>query len=275
MLKLNTATLFILLFLISFVSQSQDVSVMTYNIRLDWGTDENRWENRKELMVNQLKFYEPDILGIQEGLPHQVKYLDSALAEYTYVGVGREDGKQKGEYSAIYFKKVIKMLKSGTFWLSNTPEIVSVGWDAALPRICTYALFKADKKKFWVFNTHFDHVGGEARVESMKLILNQISLLNTQNLPVVLMGDLNVTPDDEPIREMKKDLKDTRDIAEIVYGPDATFNSFAFAQTPQRRIDYIAVDDQVKVMKYAVLTDSYDQRYISDHFPVYCTISFE
>ncbi len=266
---------YITLIFLSIVSMSQDLSLMTYNIRLDWGTDENRWDNRKELMVNQLKFYEPDILGIQEGLPHQVKYLDSALSDYQYIGVGREDGKAKGEFTAIYFKNDIELLESGTFWLSETPSEVSVGWDAALPRICTYGLFKAGKKKFWVFNTHFDHIGEQARVESMKLILSQINSYNQKGFPVILIGDLNVTPYDQPILEMKMVLKDTRDIAEIVHGPDATFNSFAFAQTPHRRIDYIAVDDQVKVMKYAVLTDSFDQRYISDHFPVYCTISFE
>lgn len=257
---------------------AQNLSVMTYNIRLDWGTDENRWDNRKELMVNQLKFYEPDVLGIQEGLPNQVDYLDAELQDYQYVGVGREDGKRKGEFSAIYYKTSIELLQGNTFWLSPTPEKPSVGWDAALPRVCTYGLFRlSNGTKIWVFNTHFDHIGKEARVESMKLILSKIQELNkdNDNLPVVLMGDLNVTPDEQPIQEMKKVLRDSREIAATIHGPDATFNSFDFAQTPQNRIDYIAVDDQVKVMKYAVLTDSFERRYISDHFPVYCTLAIK
>lgn len=259
-----------------FIAPAQNLSVMTYNIRLDWGMDENRWDNRKELMVNQLKFVEPDILGIQEGLPHQVAYLDSALADYSYIGVGREDGQQKGEFSAIYYKKSLKLLQGSTFWLSTTPEKPSVGWDAALPRVCTYGLFQStDKRKFWVFNTHFDHMGVQARVESMKLILSQIKTLNKEKLPVILMGDLNVTPEEAPIAEMKKVLRDSREIAKIIHGPDATFNNFAFTQTPQNRIDYIAVDDQVEVKKYAVLTDSFEQRYISDHFPVYCLLVFK
>jgi len=259
-------------FLLTFTLHAQDLSVMTYNIRLDWGTDENRWDNRKELMVNQLKFYEPDFLGIQEGLPHQVKFLDSALADYNYIGVGREDGKAKGEFSAICYKKQFKLLEGSTFWLSPTPEKPSVGWDAALPRICTYGLFEGNGKQFWVFNTHFDHKGENARVESMKLILSKIKELNKKGLPVILMGDLNVTPDEQPIQEMKKVLKDSREIADKVHGPDATFNGFEFDETPENRIDYIAVDDQVKVMKYAVLTDSFEQRYISDHFAVFCVV---
>lgn len=258
---------------------SQDLSVMTYNIRLDHAGDGvNRWDMRKANMVAQLGFYEPDIFGIQEGLPHQVKYLDSALADYAYVGVGRDDGAEKGEFSAIYYQaEQFNLLQSGTFWLSTTPEKPSVGWDAALPRVCTYGLFekKSDGQKFWVFNTHFDHIGVEARVNSMKLILDQMERFNEQKLPAVLMGDLNVEPTEGPILEMTRKLDDTRAVAKLTFGPDATFNGFKFEETPQKRIDYMAINERFDVLKYAVLTDSNDQKYISDHFAVYCELAFK
>lgn len=272
-------SLSIILFSLLFSVNAQNLSVMTYNIRLDYSGDgKNQWADRKEQMVNQLRFYEPDIFGIQEGLPDQVSFLDQNLSAYHYTGVGRDDGKNKGEFSAIYFRfEAFTLLKNGTFWLSPTPDTPSVGWDAALPRICTFGLFeeRASKKVFWVFNTHFDHVGKEARVNAMKLILDKIEEYNVDNLPVILMGDLNVEPDDQPILEMKKELQDARDIADVVFGPDATFNGFNFEQSPTRRIDYISVNDQFSLMKYAVLTDSFSQHYISDHFPVFCSLSFK
>lgn len=255
---------------------AQDLAVMTYNIRLDHaGDNENNWHHRKDELVKQVLFYEPDIFGIQEGLPQQVDYLDENLEGYSYIGVGRDDGKRQGEFSAVYYSANFKLLDGGTFWLSPTPEVPSKGWDAALPRVCTYGLFerKADGAKFWFFNTHFDHVGEVARVESMKVILKMITEKNKENLPVVFTGDLNVQPHEAPIIEMKKQLSDTREIANLAFGPDATFNGFNFSQTPQRRIDYIAVSDGVEVKKYAVLTDSFDQKYLSDHFPVYCELS--
>ena len=257
--------------------QAQDLSVMTYNIRLDHAGDNvNNWHNRKDELAKQITFYEPDVFGVQEALPQQMDYLDSALSEYAYIGVGRDDGKRGGEFSAVFYKKnKFKIVEGSTFWLSPTPGEVSKGWDAALPRVCTYALFErnTDGERFWFFNTHFDHVGQQARVESMKLILSQIEDKNVASYPVVLGGDLNVTPEQEPIIEMKKVLKDSREAANLAFGPDATFNGFNFTQTPQRRIDYIAVSEGINVKKYAVLTDSFDQKYISDHFPVFCVLS--
>ena len=264
------------LIIVTISSMAQDLKVMTYNIRLDHaGDNENNWHYRKDKLVRQIQFYGPDVFGIQEALPQQMDYLDSALADYAYIGVGRDAGMRAGEFSAIFYKKeVVDLIEGSTFWLSPTSNQVSKGWDAALPRICTYGLFerKSDGQRFWFFNTHFDHVGKQARVESMKLILTQIKEKNHQNLPVVLTGYLNVTPDEEPITEMKKVLKDSREAANLAFGPDATFNGFNFTQAPQRRIDYIAVSEGIKVNKYAVLTDSFDQKYISDHFPVFCVL---
>lgn len=255
---------------------AQDVSVMTYNIKLDYPKEgENSWTNRKPFFINQLKFYTPDILGVQEVLPNQMKDMDGLLVDYNFVGVGRDDGKDKGEYSAIFYnKKTFKVLKSSTFWLSDTPENVSMGWDAVCNRVCTYALLKKKKtnKKLWVFNTHFDHVGAEARKNSAILIIKKIKEINTNNLPVVLMGDFNMEAAHESIQYVKTYLKDSQEISKIVFGPTGTYNGFNFNEPVTRRIDFIFVSLRVNVNKYAVLSDSKDCKYPSDHLPVYVDI---
>ncbi len=220
---------------------SQDLSVMTYNIRLDHAGDGvNRWDMRKANMVAQLGFYEPDIVGIQEGLHHQVKYLDSALADYAYVGVGRDDGAEKGEFSAIYYQaEQFNLLQSGTFWLSTTPEKPSVGWDAALPRVCTYGLFekKSDGQKFWVFNTHFDHIGEEARVNSMKLILDQMERFNEQKYPAILLVILILDPPKAPISTSPRNLFAPRHSPTRLFAPVATYHALIFMAAAHNRID--------------------------------------
>ena len=256
---------------------SQEVSVMTYNIKLDYPKEsENSWTNRKPIFINQLKFYEPDILGVQEAMPNQMKDMDSLLADYNFVGVGRDDGKDAGEYSAIFYKKAqFKVLKSSTFWLSQTPEKVSMGWDAVCNRVCTYALFqnKSSKKSFWVFNTHFDHVGVEARKQSAILILQKIKELNSENHPVILMGDFNMEVTHESIQLITKTLRDSKKASNIVFGPEGTFNNFEFNKPVTRRIDFIFLSNDIKVNKYAVLSDSHNCRYPSDHLPVYLKLA--
>ncbi|MFC2096888.1 endonuclease/exonuclease/phosphatase family protein [Bacteroidota bacterium] len=262
-------------------SNCQVVKLMTYNIRYDnAGDKENRWDLRKDYLTDQIKFHEPGILGIQEGLHHQVNYVDSCLTDYKFIGVGRNDGKTKGEYSAIFYKnKNYEIIKSSTFWLSETPEIISKGWDAALERICTYALFedKNNKQKFWVFNTHFDHRGETARINSAKLIINKISELNINNYPVILMGDLNLESESQAIQYITKFLNDSKQSAtRVTFGPNSTFNGFNFNYTEGKRIDYIFTSKKgILVNKYAVLTDSKDQKYPSDHFPVFVKIIFK
>lgn len=276
---MNKISLFILLVLNYNILFGQETTkIMTYNIKLDYPKeDENSWGSRKGLIVGQINFYEPDIFGVQEALPNQMKYLDSTLVNYSYVGVGRDDGKNKGEYSAIFYKKeTFKILKSSTFWLSETPNKVSMGWDAVCNRVCTYALFENKKTntRFWVFNTHFDHVGKIARMESPKLILKQIADLNTKNYPVALMGDFNLEPETENIQLFKKDFNDSKDVSKTTpFGPIGTFNGFHFDKPVTRRIDYIFVSkSNIKVLKYAVLSDSAACRYPSDHLPVYIEI---
>ena len=259
--------------------QAQNLQFMTYNLRYDNPNDgENRWDLRKEFLRDQLKFFEPDVMGIQEGLKHQLDYLDVELSAYAYIGVGRDDGKEKGEYTAIFYKaERLKLIKESTFWLSESPDEISVGWDAALERICTYALFeeKDSGQKFYVFNTHFDHRGEKARRKSAQLILKQIKALNEEDYPVILMGDLNLTPETKAIKSINKKLEDARYAAAVAFGPDATFTGFDFSKAPQRRIDYIFASDNIEVRKYAVLTDSQNQKYPSDHFPVFIEASLK
>lgn len=269
-MKKSTLTVALLL-MIAATTQAQDLRVMSYNIRFNNPKDgPNAWSERKDYLLNQILFSEADFVGIQEGLLDQVEYLDEALPGFNYVGIGRDDGKTAGEFSALFYKKQYKLLDSGTFWLSPTPEKPSKGWDAALNRVCTYARFKGKKgKKFWVFNTHFDHRGQVARVESVKVILAQIAALNTKNEPVILMGDFNLPPESEAIQQVTGTLNDTYTSSELPpFGPKGTFNAFSWTQDINRRIDYIFVSSDIQVKHMAILTDSKEQRYPSDHFPV-------
>lgn len=264
--------LFLLCFAFSSFCFAQDYSVMSYNIKLDYPKEgENSWTNRKSFLVNQLKFYEPDVLGVQEAMPNQMKDMDSLMTSYSFVGVGRDDGKDEGEYSAIFYKAdKFNVIKSNTFWLSETPDKVSMGWDAVCNRVCTFALLedKISGKKFWVFNTHFDHVGKEARKNSATLIIEKIKKLNRENYPVILTGDFNMEPEHESIKQIKSTLQDAKKIAKLTFGPEGTFNGFHFDKPVIRRIDYAFVSDNVKVNKYAVLSDNWNLHYPSDHLPI-------
>lgn len=265
---------------IGLFSCAQDLSVMTYNIRLDIASDgENAWPLRKDYLTSQIQFYEPDIFGIQEARPNQVIDISNSLPQYSQVGMGRE-GLGKGESSNIYYKKArFRVLRSNTFWLSETPEKISLGWDAAYNRICTYVLVKDKKarKKFWIFNTHLDHVGEEARTKGIELILSKIASLNTKNYPVIFMGDFNSEPESERIIALKKVMNDSRDISETrPFGPSGTFNGFKHDEPVNTLIDYIFIskDDKLKVKKYAILSDSKDLKYSSDHLPVYVKLNY-
>ncbi|SFZ94315.1 Metal-dependent hydrolase, endonuclease/exonuclease/phosphatase family [Flaviramulus basaltis] len=257
----------------SSLSFAQSYSVMTYNIKLDYPKEgENSWANRKSFFINQIKFYEPDVLGVQEAMPNQMKDMDSLLVDYSFVGVGRDNGKNEGEYSAIFYKKnKLNVLKSSTFWLSETPEKVSMGWDAVCNRVCTYVLLenKETKQNFLVFNTHFDHVGVIARKKSAILIINKIREINTNKLPVILMGDFNMESKHESIEFILENLKDSNTIAKTRFGPTGTFNGFKFHEPVTQRIDFIFVSFDISVNKYAVLSDNWNLQYPSDHLPVY------
>ena len=257
----------------------QDLKVMSFNIRLNLESDlENAWPKRKAEALGLLEYYHPDFFGIQEALPEQIKNIKTVLQNYNFVGVGRDDGKEKGEFSAIFYDTLkLKIVKSGTFWLSDTPEKPSKGWDAALNRICTYAIFKdlKSKKEFLAMNIHFDHVGKTARVKSSELILKKAQELNPKNLPMVLTGDFNLTEDTEPIKILSQNLKDTFYHSEKKhYGPIATFTGFNINELPKDRIDYIFVRG-FKIKSHRHINDRRENLlYPSDHFPVFSTLSF-
>lgn len=258
---------------------SQTHKVVSYNIRYNNPDDgENAWSNRKFQVTDLLRFHEADIIGMQEVLYDQLTDISLQLPGFDQVGVGREDGKAGGEYSPIFYDSRKYQLKNhGWFWLSETPGKPTMGWDAACKRICTYALFEDyDKRKnFWVFNTHFDHVGDEARINSARLIMQKIDSLNTKDDPVILMGDFNLTPETKPIERIETQFFDTRKVsAQAPYGPVGTYNGFNFNSELKNRIDYVFVKGKVNVQKYGVLTDSYENRYPSDHLPVLVEIEF-
>ena len=265
-------SLFILLTITSSI-YSQQHTIISYNIRYDNNWDiENSWEIRRSNIIQMLFKYSPSIIGIQEGLFNQVQYIDSSLINYDYVGVGRDDGKEKGEFCAIYFDTTrYVLLKNSTFWLSETPDTISVGWDAALERICTYGLFKdrITKKEFWVFNTHFDHMGIIAREKSSGLILKRIKKINRQSLPVILMGDFNSIPNSPPVKEIVTELSDALQISlQKLHGPGGTFNGFNEDLPIEKRIDYIFTKN-LKVLSYTHVNDRLENnRHISDHLPV-------
>ena len=273
--------LFTLCFLMpSLIAQAQSLKVMTYNIRLDVASDgENAWPLRKDFFTSQIQFYEPDVFGVQEAKPNQVIDIAEALNQYNKVGIARE-GEGKGESSNIFYKKNRFILKqTNTFWLSNTPDTISKGWDAAFNRVCTYVLLKDKQthKTFWVFNTHLDHIGEVARTKSIELILSKIAALNSKNYPVIVMGDFNSEPDTERIIALKKVMNDTRTVSiEKPFGPSGTFNDFKHNQPVTKLIDYIFIskNNQFNVQKYAVLSDSKDLKYPSDHLPVFVILNF-
>ncbi|WP_299670345.1 endonuclease/exonuclease/phosphatase family protein [uncultured Polaribacter sp.] len=262
-------------------NKSENLKVMTYNIRLDVASDgENSWANRSNFLLSQIKFYEPTVFGIQEGRPNQIEDTTNGLPNYSFIGHGR-DGGNDGEYSAIFYdKRKVKFSKVNTFWLSETPEKLSKGWDAAYPRICTYGLMTVlnSDKKVWIFNTHLDHVGQQAQLNGMKLIEAKIKKVNTKNYPVIITGDFNVEPESKLISILKNNFSDAKELAgKNAFGVNGTFNGFKFHEPVTRRIDYIMLskNTSVAVKKYAVLTDSKDLKYPSDHFPVFAEIQLK
>ncbi|MCC5937591.1 MAG: endonuclease/exonuclease/phosphatase family protein [Lunatimonas sp.] len=276
----STYCLFLGLFAFAFGVQAQSVSlkVATFNIRYaNPGDDPDTWENRRQAAVDLIRFHEFDIFGIQEGLHAQVKDLERMLPGFAYVGVGRDDGAEKGEYSCIFYHAgKYDVLDSGTFWLAEDTTKPNKGWDAALPRIVTWAKFKdkATGDVFFHFNTHFDHRGWEARVQSAQLILKKVAELSDPANPVIVTGDFNVDQDSDPYKVMRDapGFSDTHDVARIRYANNGTFNSFDNTKSSDKRIDHIFVNDKIKVKRYGILTDTYHNRYPSDHFPVMAEI---
>ena len=258
--------------------QAQSLVLLSFNIRYNNPKDGvNAWPNRKDRVKGLVEFYGTDILCVQEALWDQVRYLEQ-IPSFARIGVGRDDGKEQGEFSAIFYNSHrFQALQSGTFWLSPTPDKPSVGWDAALERICTWVELRdtSSRQTFFVFNTHYDHRGKEARYQASQLLLKQIQKL-AGDTPVLLSGDFNSLPDQPPIQHLTTQLQDAREVSQLdPYGPVGTFNSFEHSHPLDRRIDYVFVNEKVSVLKYGVLTDSWDERYPSDHLPVYVQVEMK
>ncbi|MFD2540419.1 endonuclease/exonuclease/phosphatase family protein [Sphingobacterium chuzhouense] len=253
---------------------AQELTVASFNIRLKTTSDVgNLWDDRKHAVTNLIQFHEFDIFGIQEGFYEQVQDMKNQLPGFEYIGVGRDDGAQKGEHSAVFFNKQrFKLIKDGTFWLSDTDkEKPNKGWDAALPRICTWGVFEDNQnsKQFIFMNTHFDHIGVEARRESAKLILEKAKEL-AGDLPIILTGDFNVDETNEAYFTLAKSgiVRDAHELAKMVYEPNSSFNAWGKGLKPKQRIDHIFITKPFNVRKYGILTDTYMGKFPSDHFPV-------
>lgn len=261
------------------------INVMSFNLRYNTPNDGvHAWPQRKELVATTIRFHRADLIGVQEALHDQMKDLEHMLPEYKWVGAGRDDGKTQGEYAAIFYRHArFELLESGNFWLSEKPEQAgSVGWDAAITRMVTWAKFRDahSRKTFFHFNTHFDHLGQRAREESAKLLRARITAL-AREAAVVLTGDFNATEASpvytilveaaQPLRM----LKNARAIATLPHhGPNWTFHGFG--KTAERTtIDFIFVSEAVRVLRHAALYEYGEERYPSDHLPVLVEIRLE
>lgn len=270
----------IIIALTGFCAVAQNLTIMTYNIRVEVRSDTiNGWNNRKDAVTSLVKFYNPDILSIQEGLKHQLDYINTGIGNYQYIGRGRTDGGTNGEYSAIFYNsEKFEVVMDSTFWLSETPGKPSRGWDAAYDRVCTYALLrdKASGNLFWVFNTHLDNAGPLARLNGARLITQRIAeALKFKSCPVVLTGDMNCSAGDEPVSHFTAILNDSRTVSEKTpYGPEGTFNGFDLLSPLPNRIDFILVSkNNITVKKYFSIDDRYaNNKWPSDHLPVFAEL---
>ena len=257
------------------VSGPDTLSVISFNIRMGEGKDgTNSWQFRCPATIYMLRDKQPDIFGLQEAYDYQVLFIRENMLDYKSVGVGREDGKHEGEHMSIFYnKKKISLLKWGTFWLSETPEKPSMGWDAACFRTATWALMK-DKRsghKFYYVNTHLDHVGKTAQKEGLALIVERIRAINPDGYPMVLTGDFNVESSDPVLTDLNKMMKDARVTAERT----DSLNSFNGWGKSSSVIDYIYYSGFSSCPKFETVQKKYgDFPFISDHYPVRAVLIF-
>ena len=256
-----------------------ELKVMSYNIRLDHPKDgENAWPNRKEATIEMINTLKPDVFGVQEALPHQVQYVEENAVDYACAGVGRDDGVSKGEHMSIYWnKKTIEMIEWGTYWLSETPDEPSYGWDAGCRRTATWALMKDKRngKNFFFVNTHLDHKGVEARKNGLQLVVDKIAAMNPDGYPMVLTGDFNVTPDDECLVELDKQMVSTRKIAKVT-DSYTTYNGWG-NNAPEKGyvIDYIYESGFSEVLEYRTVTEQFCEKpFVSDHYPIISVLKY-
>lgn len=258
------------------VAGEQDIRVISYNIRYMNDKDgDNSWKFRKQASINMVNEEQPTVFGLQEAVKAQVDFLQENLPDYAYYGVGRNDGKESGEFMAIFYKKeAVELLDHGTFWLAATPDTPTKGWDGQCFRTCTWTLFecKDTGKKFAFFNTHLDHRGKVAQEEGMKTIVNKIGELVPKDMPVFLSGDFNTRTDNPIYEPLKAIMADSRELATET-DHRGTYTGWKVRETPVV-VDHIFVRG-VEVDKFQVLCDkNYGAEYISDHYPVLSVVRF-
>lgn len=259
-------------------SFSQDINLATFNLRLQTtGDSGNLWTQRSPHVIALIRFHQFDIFGTQEGFRNQLVDIQKGLPEFDFYGAGRDDGKEMGEHSAIFYRKErFSIIKKGDFWLSQTPDQPSKGWDATCcNRICSWVYFtdKQTGKNFYVFNAHFDHQGMVARVESSKLILQRISTI-AGNEPVIFCGDLNGDHESEWYKNLEASsvVRDSYRQVNFPYANNGTFNGFGKTLENRGIIDHIFISNHFLVNRWGILSDSYYGKFPSDHFPVLAEI---
>ncbi|MGV3589668.1 MAG: endonuclease/exonuclease/phosphatase family protein [Adhaeribacter sp.] len=272
------ALLFVLISLPTFAQKIKDTGslrVMSYNIRyLNKSDSINVWDNRKDKVVGLMKYHQADVIGVQEAVLSQIKDLEARLPDFAWYGVGRMDGKEDGEFNAIYYRKSrFKLLDSGTFWYSETPQVPgSKSWDAYFPRVASWVKLK-DKQTgriFFHFNTHYDHRGAFTREKSSEILVQQTAAI-AGKLPMLITGDFNTTETSKPYQVLVNNtgLQDAKYISQTPhYGPAGTSSGFWVKNPIRAKIDYIFVNKPVQVLQHAILTDQQDGRYFSDHLAV-------
>lgn len=247
------------------------IRIMSFNLLCE-GKGEHHRKYREAIAAQTIAEYYPDSLGVQEATPAWMDYLKTALPEYGVVGVGRDDGKNRGEFSAIfYLKDKYRVTESGTFWLSATPDTPSQGWDGVCPRICTWAVLENRQtgNTYAHVNTHLDHRGDEARQKGLDLVLNKAASFC---IPTVCTGDFNLKEQDALYKQLTGGaLRDAKYIAEDTMDV-STFHAFDLANHGEYVIDYILVNAAVKPLVYHVLTEGINGRAVSDHFPIYADV---
>ncbi|HCY74366.1 MAG TPA: endonuclease/exonuclease/phosphatase [Ignavibacteriales bacterium] len=275
----NIVVVFLILLLSTTVfAQTENIKVMTYNIRCGYcedSSDVDNWSKRKYLVAYVIKNHNPDLIGLQEAEMFQVNDLIEMLDEYDWYGVSREDGKEGGESTAILYRKnrFIPEEKQ-TLWLSETPKIVSKGWDAMFKRTVTIIKMKdlISSKEFYYFNTHFDHIGETARTESSRLLINEIGKY-LADYSIILSGDFNYTSSSEGYKIITSRLFDSKSISKTENtGGNITFNGFGKEIQPDNKIDFIFVNDKTKVLNHTIDTTTFNGLYPSDHYPVIANI---
>jgi endonuclease/exonuclease/phosphatase family metal-dependent hydrolase len=264
------------------ITRAQQLSIGTYNLRYSNNSDStagNGWGQRCPQIANLIRFQDLDIFGTQEAKFHQLNELTDSLPGYKWFGAGRDDGQHGGEHSAIFYKQnKFTILKSGNFWMSTITDRPNKGWDAALPRICTWVQLKETKTgfTFYFFNLHMDHIGVVARHESARLVLEKIKQM-AGKMPTILTGDFNVdqTSDSYVVINNSGLLKDSYVLSPIKLAPSNTFNGFNANTAGDKRIDHIFVTKDFKVQRYGILTNTYHGKTPSDHYPVVAVITHE